>query len=187
MTFVLDATVGGPTANSFIGLSDAQAIVDITPNSCAWTEIGSILQSQALAAATTMLNVLAYQGTKVDFLQALAWPRYGVPDPDYGETRVGPGAYAIIGQWGFYLDTTTIPRRIGRACTMLALEILRARTADVWGVDATANIASKQIDTLITQYVDPSLRRSGLRKYPSVWREVGPLTLSAQQLSVERA
>jgi hypothetical protein len=186
MTLVLDATPSGTSSNAYTDAATAQAIIDATPNACAWTDVGSDLQERALVYATSMLDALPYQGIKVSFSQALQWPRGSVIDPDYGTDAAYPG-YMVNGQWGAYLDYRTIPKRMVRACTMLALEILRAGKSDVWGVDETANWGSKQIDTLITQFVPVSQRRFGLRIYPSVWREVYPLTLISQQLSVERA
>ena len=186
MALSLDPTPSGVAANSFISLSDAQAIIDATPNSSAWGT-DAAAQTQALVYATTLLNVIEYQGIKSSFTQALAWPRYGVYDPDYGQSRLGPEAYTVAGQWGFYLDNTTVPTRMKRACVMLALEILKAGTTNIWDVDKTANIAKKTIDVIATEYVAVSDRRFGLRVYPSVWREIYPLTMASQPTSVERA
>lgn len=186
MALSLDTTVGGVNANSYADLSTAQAIIDATPNATAWG-VDAAKQTQALVAATTMVDAPEYQGIKSSFTQSRSWPRYGVSDPDYGQSRLGPTTYTVTGQWGFYLDNTKIPTRMIRATVMLALEILRAGTSDVWGVDKTANIAKKQIDVLSTEFVSVSERRFGLRVYPSVWREVFPLTMASQPSTVERA
>ena len=186
MPLTLDATAGGVASNAFASVADAQAIIDATPNSSAWGSDASA-QTQALIYATSLLNVIEYQGIKSSFDQALAWPRYGVYDPDYGQSRLGPEAYTVSGQWGFYLDNTKIPVRMIRACVMLALEILKAGTTNVWDVDKTANIAKKQIDVITTEYVSVSERRFGLRVYPSVWREIYPLTMASEPTTVERA
>ena len=186
MTLTLDATPSGLTANSFIDLPTAQAIMDATPNATAWAT-GSLLQSQALIHATAMLSTLAYRGFKTHVAQALAWPRASVIDPDYGDTDGAYSGYMVNGFWGVYLDINTIPVRVQRATAMLALEVLRAGTADVWGIDKSANVAKKQIDVITTEYVPVGERRFGLRVYPTVWREVFPLTLASDAVSVSRA
>lgn len=187
MPLVLDATVGGLTANSYLDVPSAQGYLDATPNADAWTAAGTGLQAQALVAATTMLDALIYDGVKTAVGQALQWPRGGVLDPDYGDASGAYAGYMVAGWWGAYLDPHLIPKRIERACAALALEILRAGATEVWGVDVTANIAKKGIDVLTTEYVPVGQRRFGLRVYPQVWRWVYPLTLAAKGDRVERA
>lgn len=179
--------VGGSNSNSYLDLAAARALLSLVPNA------GAFLDEQdddklivALASAATLLESMAWQGTKTknSTQQALAWPRAWVPDPDAGAT-----ASAYVGWTGLtiYLPMTEIPRRILRAQAMLALEIMRAGSADVWGVDASVNITSETVDVITTEYVEPSKRHHGLRNYPSVWREIFPLLLSATASSVERA
>ncbi len=185
MAFVFDASVGTPTSNSLVSLSDAQDIIDATPNATAWGTDTS-KQSLWLVSATSMLDVMAYMGQKTLITNARQWPRAGVPDPDYSDAGSHiPGA--MIGGYTVYLDMYTIPKRMARGCVMLALEIAKAGTSDVWGVDKTANISKKTIDVIATEYVAVSERRFGLRVYPSVWREIYPLTMASQPASVERA
>jgi len=187
MALTLDPTPSGTVANTFVDLADAQAIIDATPNSDAWGT-DATKQTQALIYATSLLGAVEYMGFKTKVQQALSWPRASVIDPDYGSTSGAFSGYMIHGgAWGVYLDQNAIPTRITRACVMLALEIMRAGTADVWGIDKTANIAKKQIDVISTEYVSVSERRFGLRVYPSVWREIYPLTMASQPTSVERA
>jgi hypothetical protein len=183
---ILVADVAGANSNALLDLDAAQAIIDATPNTSAWGG-DTDLQEQALVHATSLLEALAYKGVKLTAGQALQWPRSAVRDPDYGDSTSEEIISTFGGNWTVYLDQTTIPRRMKRACTMLALEILRSPTADIWGIDRTANIASKRTDVLSTQYVATAERRFGLRVYPSVWREVYPLTMASDQLTVERA
>lgn len=175
MPLVLDAAVGGVGSNSFLTRAAAQAILDTVPNAGAWTGASSDdVRDQALVHATSMLTVLAYQGRKTYGEQALAWPRSCVVDPDYGDDA-------------YPLNATTIPRRVQRATALLALEILRAGTKDVWGVDAKINVRSESIDVIRKEYLDPGQRRRGLRAFPQVWREIAPLTTSADAGRVVRA
>jgi hypothetical protein len=186
MALVLVAAVGAANANAYLDPPAAQAVIDATPNSSAWgSDVAA--QTQAIVYATSMLEVLAYKGVKASVSQALQWPRASVRDPDYGEDIENVGYELSGGDWGVWLDYTTIPRRIQRACVMLALEILRAGTSDVWGVDNDINKSAKTVDVLRTDFVAPGFRRTGLRLYPSVWREVYPLTLASQSASVARA
>lgn len=186
MGLTLDATVGGATANAFCDLTTAQAIIDETPNASAWTSASSTAQTQAVVYATRLLDVLAYLGVKATVGQSLQWPRAAVLDPDYGD---GDGAIAgyMVNGWGVYLPLDAIPRRIQRACVMLALEILRAGTNDVWGVDLSLEMQRESVDVLSTEYVPPWFRRAGLKRYPSVWREIAPLLARSGPLRVERA
>lgn len=187
MALTLIATAGATDANAFTDLATAQDVIDATPNAATAWGTDPAKQTQALVQATSLLSALAYKGVKATVGQALPWPRGAVLDPDYGDSDGAIAGYMSGGQWGVYLALDAIPRRVIRACTMLALEILRAGTSDVWGVDKTANIKSKTIDVLTTEYVDIGQRRFGLRVYPSVWREVYPLTLASAGSSVERA
>src|SRR6185312_6493082 len=115
-------------------------------------------------------------------------PRASVIDPDYGDTSGAFAGYMVNGgAWGVYLDMNKIPARIVRACVMLALEILKAGTSNVWDVDKTSNVSKKTIDVISTEYVSVSERRFGLRVYPSVWREIYPLTMASEPTTVERA
>lgn len=186
MPLTLDASVGTTTANAYLDQTAAQALLDGVPNATAWTSATSSARDQALVYATRLLDVLGFQGVRATVTQALQWPRGSVRDPDYGQDTGAIAGYMLNG-WGVYLDRTTIPARVQRACAMLALEILRAGAGDVWGIDATANIQSKGVDVLRTDYVAVPLRRFGLRVYPSVWREVAPLLLAAEGMTVERA
>lgn len=187
MALTLDATVSGVASNSYLTIAQCQAYMDATPNADKWTAAGTVLQAQALVAATSMLDTVAYRGFKTKVGQALQWPRGSVLDPDYGDTTGATAGYMVGGFWGVYLDLAAIPKRIERGCAALALEILRAGTADVWGIDSTANVARKQIDVLQTEYVPVGQRRFGLRVYPQVWRHIYPLTQASAGTSVERA
>lgn len=182
------ATVGGATANAYLDEDAAQALLDGVPNTSAWDTATSDARGVALVYATRMIDALLYLGAKASTTQALSWPRAYVVDPDYSTVGANSGPFGImLDTWPGYLVTTAIPTRIKRGTTMLAFEILRAGTADVWGVDASLNVRRKQVDVISTEYYDRSQRLTGLRKYPSVYREVFPLTLASEPRSVNRA
>lgn len=183
---ILVATIGGPTSNSYQDSVSAQAILNAVPNTDAWDNADPDTQDQSLVRATQMFESLKWLGVKVGSYtsQALNWPRNFVPDPDYG---------SVDSQWigwvgaTVYLPGTVIPTRVLRGHAALALEILRAGTADVWGMDDTVNVLDEQVGTLRTQYADVSKRRLGLRAYPQVWREIFPLLELSRPGRVERA
>lgn len=183
-----NSTIGGVSANSLVSVNDAQDIIDATPNATAWGE-DTDLQEVWLAQATAMLNVLAYQGSKVSNTQACCFPRSWVVDPDFANVQPRyPGPMGLSSDiWPGYLSTTEIPRRMKRGCVMLALEIARAGTSDVWGVDKTTNVQTKTVGELSTTWFDPAQRKNGLRLFPSVWREIAPLTMAALPSEVSRA
>lgn len=180
MALVLDATVGGVNSNAYLTTQDAQSHIDAMPNTAAWGDDDEA-QVLALVRATTLLEVLAFKGTKVSRSQALAWPRFGVPDPDYGDCD---GANEISVD---LLDIDKIPKRMKRACVALALEILKAGTADLWGADDTTNMSSLAVGPVTIDFADIADRKRGLRAFPQVWREVFPLMTASEPAHVVRS
>lgn len=189
MSVTLDATIGGTGSNSYQDAEAVQAILDGVRNIDAWTAIKNDDDKDIICVeSTTLLEVMAYLGQKVRTAQALTWPRYGVPDPDYGEVGDLHSDFSLGNAVaGYYLDSATIPKRMLRAHAMLSLEIARAGQNDVWGVDTTANVIEKTVDVITTKYSDVARRKVGLRKFPSVWREIVPLLRVSRQQSAERA
>jgi hypothetical protein len=182
VALVLDATVGGANSNAYLDRVAAQTLIDAMPNSTAWG-VDPAAQDLALVRATTLLEVLAYQGVKVSAQQALAWPRFGVTDPDYGDVTAQSELFDCSVE---YLDQTIIPRRMKRACATLALEILKAGTSDLWGADDTTNMKQLSIGPITIDYADVVDRRRGLRAFPQVWREVFALTVGSEPARVVR-
>jgi hypothetical protein len=125
---------------------------------------------------------------KQNVAQALQWPRAWVVDPDFAAMQYSTAPFGpMLDTWPGYLSPFAIPHRILRGHALLTLEILRAGTSDVWGVDPLINVKRKKIDVLETEFYDRHLRRTGLRVFPSVWREMYPLTLASEPASVRRA
>lgn len=188
MSLTLDATIGGSGSNSYQTADAVQAILDGVVNTALWDAIKRDDPRELLCVqATSMLEVLAYLGQKVSISQALQWPRYSVEDPDFGDCDSSIEGQGYVGPTAIYLSAATIPKRVLRAHAMLVLELARAGTTDVWGVDGTRDVAAKTVGPISTQFVAPEHRRTGLRRYPSVWREIYPLTRAARAQSVERA
>ena len=85
MAIVLVATPGAADANSYLTLSDAQAIVDgLVENDdvVAWGTATTDQKNRALYTATQRLDRERYLGARATDTQALQWPRTGVRKPD---------------------------------------------------------------------------------------------------------
>lgn len=161
MAVVIDATVGGASANSFVTLATWTTYMQSRLNASAFDDATTDDQNRALCEATRELSVMGWQGYRTDDTQALAWPREWVPNPD------DPN--------GDYFDNDVIPDRIKRATYELALAFLKAGTTDVVSLDTTLNVKSQTIDVISTEYYDPAFRVKGLSRYPAVMREIRPL------------
>ena len=74
----LDATVGGPNANSYVTLDEAIAYFNNHPYGAAFIDEDQDLQEQLLIFATLNLDSLCWTGAATTEEQALAWPRIGM-------------------------------------------------------------------------------------------------------------
>jgi len=172
MALTIVETAGSASANSFTSEADADAYLEARPNSSTWT--GTTAKQQALISATRQLSMLAWQGTRVDNTQALAWPRQWVIDAD--------------APWGTtYFSTTAIPAWLKDATCELAFEVLRAGTTDIFALPATDGVIEKTVDVLTTRYADPHTQKTGLQRYPLVWQLIRPyLTTQGMQIATVR-
>jgi hypothetical protein len=75
MTLVLDATVGGANANSFITVAEGDEIATYEFNNEAWLLATNDDKIRALISSTFQLNGLPWVGERATTTQALAWPR----------------------------------------------------------------------------------------------------------------
>jgi len=158
MPLSVDATVGGAASTSFVTVTEADTYLSFRLNSAAWT--GADPKCQALVEATRDLSALAWQGYRVDDMQALSWPRANAPNPD--------------GISDACFDTTEIPQRIKDATCELALEFLRAGTTDVAALDSKAGVIEKTVGPLTTRW-QAGQRPTGLARYPRVMQLIAPL------------
>ena len=132
-------------------------------NASVW--VASAAQEPALVESARELSALNWQGLTVSETQALNWPRQYVCDVD------SPS--------GLYFATTIIPQRVKDAACELALQFLKAGTTDIAAMPTTEGVIEKTVDVLTTRWADPRAQKVGLRRYPSVWRTIQPLLLSA--------
>jgi hypothetical protein len=129
------ATPGSATANSYVELSDAVAYFDGALYVEDWEVADNETRTKALLAATLRLEQEEYLGHRVDELQALAWPREGLPTVD-----------------GFPVDPDTVPIRIQRAQIKLALAMLGSDLLSSTGLEL---FEEAQVDVLRVRMRDP--------------------------------
>ena len=159
VTIVADA--GSAGANSFATRAEFVAYLDGRLNATAGSGATGANQDIALVEATRELTTKSWKGLRATDTQALAWPRQWADDPD---SSVG----------GYY-DSDVIPQRVKDATCELALQFLKAGTTDIAELPSTDGIISKTVDVLSTMYADPTKRRTGLSRFPSVMRFISPL------------
>jgi len=122
MAITIDATAGGASANSYLTLADAQAIVDgliEDDDVVAWGTATTDQKNRALYTATQRLDRERFLGARATDTQALQWPRTGVRKPDtYVNTYATGFPFRISDD---YFTDTEIPDQIKRAMVVLAV------------------------------------------------------------------
>ena len=122
MAIVIDASIGGSSANSYLTLADAQLIVDGMVQDAdvtAWAAATTDAKNRALYTATQRLDRERFIGARSTDTQALQWPRTGVRKPDtYINTYAIGFPFRITTD--YYTDTE-IPDQIKKAQVMLAV------------------------------------------------------------------
>jgi hypothetical protein len=90
---VIDATLGGASANSYVTLADADAYFETTPDSGTWTDKTNDQKNRALISATRWIDALSFYGARCGTTQALKWPRedYTVDGIDLACTLIPVG------------------------------------------------------------------------------------------------
>jgi hypothetical protein len=168
VSITIDATVGGPSANSFADEPTAIAFAATRLNLTGWVTVsGSTCtnsEKQALVEATRELSALLYQGYRASDAQALSWPRYLALNPD-----MAGGAS--------YYDPSVLPPRIINATCELAIAFLAAGTTDIAAADPSITVIRKRVDVLETEYAPVSQRAQGLARFPRVMRLIAPLLM----------
>ncbi len=92
MALILDATVGGPSSNTYITLAEAEIYFESRLNSANWTAANDATKNQALAHATALLDREPFDGVKASSSQNLKFPRSGlVEDGGAVSTSIVPG------------------------------------------------------------------------------------------------
>ena len=122
MAISIDATVGGASANSYITLSDANAIVEglvADDDVTAWDGSNDDNKNRALYTAAVRVDRERFLGARVTNTQALQWPRQGVRKPDtYINTYSIGFPFRISTD---YFSETEIPEQVQKAQVILAV------------------------------------------------------------------
>lgn len=113
MALVVETGQGATDADSYISVADADAYLARCGTPATWSAATEAQKEAALRKATRFIDLTyqdAWQGRRCDDDQALDWPRAHVEYPR-----------------GWYVDTNTVPARIGYAVAeAAAVEIAEA-------------------------------------------------------------
>ena len=122
MAISITATVGSATANSYLTLAEAQAIIDglvEDDDVTAWASATTDQKNRALYTATVRIDRERFLGARVTDTQALQWPRTGVRKPDtYINTYATGFPFRISTD---YFTDTEIPEQVKKAEAILAV------------------------------------------------------------------
>ena len=124
MSLTIISTAGAIDANSFCDRATAQLYFDGRLYSDAWTDAADTDKDKALVSATNRLNQERYKGMPTHTTQALVWPRWGVPNPEFEAGNVGGHGLGYGLGWGRWIDSTTIPDFMVAATCEFALVLL---------------------------------------------------------------
>jgi hypothetical protein len=115
MPLVLDATVGGPKANTYCTVEEADTYHEAHPYSSTWANATEDQKKRALVTATRLLDEhIEWNGWVATSTQALLWPRVGT-----------------FYKSGYVIDSTVLPKELKHATAELARQLLDAnRMAD---------------------------------------------------------
>tara|TARA_R100000234_G_scaffold117329_1_gene95607 strand:+ start:604 stop:1164 length:561 start_codon:yes stop_codon:yes gene_type:complete len=122
MAITIVATVGAANSNSYLSLTDAQALIDgfiQDDDGVAWDSSTDDQKNRALFTATQRIDRERFLGAKATNTQALQWPRDGVRKPDTFTNTYSAGfPFRLTTD---YYTTTEIPEQIKYAQIVLAV------------------------------------------------------------------
>ena len=75
MAAVIDATLAGASANSYVTLAAANTYFETVPESSTWTNKTDDQKNRALISATRWIDSLSFYGDRCSETQSLKWPR----------------------------------------------------------------------------------------------------------------
>ncbi len=93
MPAVIDATLSGAAANSYVTLAAANTYFETVPDSSDWTDKTDDQKNRALISATRWIDALTFYGDRCTTTQALKWPRenYTVDGVDFACSLIPEG------------------------------------------------------------------------------------------------
>jgi hypothetical protein len=127
----IDPTPGGPAADAYLSVEDADAYFGARLNTSAWDAADVTTKETALKAATARLEQESYVGYRASSSQRLAWPRSGVCNDRQ------------------LVDSSIVPPRVTNAACEMALTLLNAGSTDLYaptGLEGFEHIAVGDLD-----------------------------------------
>ena len=122
MAITITATAGSASANSYLTLDAANAIVEglvADDDVVAWDSSSNDNKNRALYTATIRIDRERFLGARASDTQALQWPRTGVRKPDtFTSTYTTGFPYRVTTD--YYTDTE-IPEQVKKAQVILAV------------------------------------------------------------------
>lgn len=168
MAIVINATVGSASANSYVTLVEADAIVDglvQDPDVQHWSSGNTDSRNRALYTATMRLDRERFLGARATDTQALQWPRDGVRKPDtYINTYAVGFPFRITTD---YFTSTEIPDQIKKAQVILAV-YLHNNTAGL-GLNGLEDYKSVSIGSLSVTMAGASSPATGADRVPPLF------------------
>lgn len=136
----LDATVGGASANSYLTVADATAILADRPRVDLWDDADPEDQAKYLVWATQLIeDQVCWKGTRTTTTQALQWPRIGVETRDHDA----------------FIPDNIIPSFLKRATALEALYLLRSDPTALPANETARGIKSVTADTVAVEFAEP--------------------------------
>ena len=168
MAITIDATVGGASANSYLTLADAQALIDgMVENDdvTAWASATEDQKNRALYSATQRLDRERFLGARSTDTQALQWPRTGVRKPDtYINTYATGFPFRITAD---YFTDTEIPDQVKQAQAVLAVYLNNNK--DGLGLSGLEDYSSVTVGSLSVTTAGSSSMATGADRVPPIF------------------
>ena len=177
MAITITATAGDASANSYLTLDAANAIIEglvLDDDVAAWDGSTTDNKNRALYTATVRIDRERFLGARATDTQALQWPRTGVRKPDtYVNTYAVGFPFRISTD---YFTDTEIPDQVKKAQVILAVYLNNNRdglglsgledykTVKLGNIEATPNfygaVGADRVPPLFERYFT-GLRISG--------------------------
>ena len=163
MAITITATAGSASANSYITLTDANAIVDgliVDDDVAAWIAgtTSDDYRNRALFTAAVRIDRERFLGARATDTQALQWPRTGVRKPDtYVNTYAVGFPFRITTD---YFTDTEIPDQVKKAQVILAVYLNNNKDGlGLSGLEDFSNVQVGSINVTPNFYGSPGADR----------------------------
>ena len=168
MAITIDATIGGASANSYLTLVEATAIIDgfvQDPDVQHWNTGNTDSRNRALFTATQRLDRERFLGARATDTQALQWPRTGVRKPDtYINTYAVGFPFRITTD---YFTDDEIPPQVQYAQCVLAVYLNNNK--DGLGLSGIEDYKSVRIGSLSVETAGASSMATGADRVPPIF------------------